>query len=120
MIIFSEACTHGTWPWRTQHERRSLLYKFCPGHMAWAWASPYPSPADAPEIDYSEQLRRILDAPDAAPGQDAFGENPSCERGVPVSGRTERTSRRATILASYARYRETIFVARAAIDSPAR
>jgi ectoine hydroxylase-related dioxygenase (phytanoyl-CoA dioxygenase family) len=71
VIIFSEACTHGTWPWRATHERRSLLYKFCPGHMA--WASPYPSPGDAPAIDYSEQLQRILEPPYAAPGQDAFG-----------------------------------------------
>ncbi len=47
-IIFSEACTHGTWPWRANHERRSLLYKYAPGHMA--WASPYPSPADAPAV----------------------------------------------------------------------
>jgi ectoine hydroxylase-related dioxygenase (phytanoyl-CoA dioxygenase family) len=70
-IIFSEACTHGTWPWRAKHERRSLLYKFAPGHSA--WASPYPSPADAPEIEYPEQLQRILDAPYVAPGQDAFG-----------------------------------------------
>jgi ectoine hydroxylase-related dioxygenase (phytanoyl-CoA dioxygenase family) len=70
-IIFSEACTHGTWPWRAKHERRSLLYKYAPGHMA--WASPYPTPADAPGIDYSPQLRRILDEPYVAPGQDAFG-----------------------------------------------
>jgi len=70
-IVFSEACTHGTWPWRAKHERRSLLYKFAPGHSA--WASPYPSPADAPEIDYPEQARRILDQPYVAPGQDLFG-----------------------------------------------
>jgi len=71
-ILFSEACTHGTWPWRAQHERRSLLYKFAPGHSA--WASPYPSPADAPELDYPEQLKRILDQPYVAPGQDKFGD----------------------------------------------
>ena len=39
-ILFSEACTHGTWPWRAKHERRSLLYKYAPGHTA--WAAPYP------------------------------------------------------------------------------
>jgi ectoine hydroxylase-related dioxygenase (phytanoyl-CoA dioxygenase family) len=70
VIIFSEACTHGTWPWRAQHERRSLLYKYAPGHMA--WASPYPSPADAPKIDYPEQLQRILEQPYVAPNQDVF------------------------------------------------
>jgi hypothetical protein len=70
-ILFSEACTHGTWPWRARHERRSLLYKYAPGHMA--WASPYPTPADAPEITYSEQLKRMLEQPYVAPGQDEFG-----------------------------------------------
>lgn len=70
-ILFSEACTHGTWPWRAKHERRSLLYKYAPGHVA--WASPYPTPADAPGIAYPEQLQRILEAPYVAPGQDAFG-----------------------------------------------
>lgn len=70
VILFSEACTHGTWPWRARHERRSLLYKYAPGHVA--WASPYPSPADAPEIDYPERLQRILDAPYAAPDQDVY------------------------------------------------
>jgi hypothetical protein len=69
-IIFSEACTHGTWPWRAKHERRSLLYKFAPGHMA--WASPYPTPADSPETDYPEQVRRILEAPYVAPNQDVY------------------------------------------------
>ena len=38
-----------------------------------AWASPYPSPADAPQFDYSDQMRRLLDAPYVAPGQDAYG-----------------------------------------------
>jgi hypothetical protein len=71
VIVFSEACTHGTWPWRARHERRSLLYKFAPGHSA--WAAPYPSPADAPDIDYPERVRRILEPPYVAPGQDTFG-----------------------------------------------
>jgi len=70
-ILFSEACTHGTWPWRAKHERRSLLCKFAPGHSA--WASPYPSPADAPGIEYPEPLSRILEPPYVAPDQDRFG-----------------------------------------------
>jgi ectoine hydroxylase-related dioxygenase (phytanoyl-CoA dioxygenase family) len=71
-IIFSEACTHGTWPWRARHERRSLLYKFAPGHMA--WAAPHPSATDAPEIDYSEQQRRLLEPPYVAPNQDVYAD----------------------------------------------
>lgn len=72
-IIFSEACTHGTWPWRAKHERRSLLYKFAPGHLA--WAAPHPSPADAPDIDYTEQQRRILEPPYVAPNQDSYADD---------------------------------------------
>ncbi|HEV2126445.1 MAG TPA: phytanoyl-CoA dioxygenase family protein [Chloroflexota bacterium] len=35
VLIFTEALTHGTHPWTTAHQRRSLLLKYCPGHMAW-------------------------------------------------------------------------------------
>ena len=69
VIIFSEACTHGTWPWRAKHERRNLLYKFAPGHST--WASPYPSPKDAPKIHYPEQLQQILEQPYVAQMPDA-------------------------------------------------
>ena len=60
-IIFTEALTHGTWPWTANTERRSLLYKFSPGHMS--WATRYPSPDDAPAADWSAQARRILEPP---------------------------------------------------------
>jgi hypothetical protein len=35
VLIFTEALTHGTHPWTAAHQRRSLLLKYCPGHMAW-------------------------------------------------------------------------------------
>jgi hypothetical protein len=35
VLIFTEALTHGTHPWTAPHQRRSLLLKYCPGHMAW-------------------------------------------------------------------------------------
>lgn len=35
VILFTEALTHGTWPWTGQHERRALLLKYTPGHMAY-------------------------------------------------------------------------------------
>jgi ectoine hydroxylase-related dioxygenase (phytanoyl-CoA dioxygenase family) len=60
-IIFTEALTHGTWPWTADRERRSLLYKFCPGHMAWGGS--YPSPDDAPGAEWSPEARRILEPP---------------------------------------------------------
>jgi hypothetical protein len=34
-LIFTEALTHGTHPWTAPFQRRSLLYKYAPGHMAW-------------------------------------------------------------------------------------
>ena len=34
-VIFSEACTHGTLPWKADHQRRAILYKYNTGHMAW-------------------------------------------------------------------------------------
>jgi ectoine hydroxylase-related dioxygenase (phytanoyl-CoA dioxygenase family) len=60
-IIFTEALTHGTWPWTADHERRSLLYKYSPGHMS--WAREYPGPGDVSDADWSETARRILTPP---------------------------------------------------------
>ena len=34
-ILFTEALTHGTTAWRADHERRTLLYKYCVSQMAW-------------------------------------------------------------------------------------
>ena len=36
VVIFTEALTHGTHPWTAPHQRRSLLYKYAPKHLAWA------------------------------------------------------------------------------------
>ena len=33
-VIFTEACTHGTLPWQGDHQRRTLIYRYTPGHMA--------------------------------------------------------------------------------------
>ena len=35
VTLFSEALTHGTAPWRAQHERRVLLYKYCVSNLSW-------------------------------------------------------------------------------------
>ncbi|NKB67026.1 MAG: hypothetical protein GKR89_08195 [Candidatus Latescibacteria bacterium] len=32
-IIFTEALVHGTRPWRAQHDRYALFYKYLPGYM---------------------------------------------------------------------------------------
>ena len=58
-LIFTEALVHGTHPWRAQHERRALLYKFSPGYSA--WSQKYYSPDDY--TDLTDQQRRILAPP---------------------------------------------------------
>ena len=32
-VMFTEALTHGTHPWKASHERRALLYKYTPGTL---------------------------------------------------------------------------------------
>ena len=36
VVFFTEALIHGTMPWTAENERRSLLYKYSPGHSAWS------------------------------------------------------------------------------------
>ena len=36
VIIFSEALTHGTATWTADHERKTILYKYCVSQMAWS------------------------------------------------------------------------------------
>jgi ectoine hydroxylase-related dioxygenase (phytanoyl-CoA dioxygenase family) len=35
VVVFTEALTHCTIPWRGRGDRLTLLYKYAPGHMAW-------------------------------------------------------------------------------------
>ena len=36
VVIFTEATTHGTLPWKADHHRRSLLFRYSPGNLAYA------------------------------------------------------------------------------------
>ena len=36
VVIFTEATTHGTLPWTADHQRRSLLFRYSPGNLAYA------------------------------------------------------------------------------------
>ena len=36
VLFFTEAVIHGTMPWKAEHQRRSVLYKYSPGHSAWS------------------------------------------------------------------------------------
>jgi len=35
VMLFTEALTHGTLPWRASWQRRSLFYKYSPGSSSW-------------------------------------------------------------------------------------
>jgi hypothetical protein len=43
-VLFTEAVMHGTAPSRADHERRTLLYKYCVSQMAWSRARVLPPP----------------------------------------------------------------------------
>ena len=60
-IIFTEALTHGPLPWRADHERRTIFYKYSP--HAVAWIADYPDAADYEGL--TERQRAILEAPNA-------------------------------------------------------
>jgi ectoine hydroxylase-related dioxygenase (phytanoyl-CoA dioxygenase family) len=36
VVVFTEALTHGTLPWRARYERRTLVYKYSPGNSAYS------------------------------------------------------------------------------------
>jgi hypothetical protein len=56
VLFFTEALVHGTKPWTASHERRSLLYKYSPGHSAWNINYPDLSQYG----DLTERQRRML------------------------------------------------------------
>src|SRR5262249_11825994 len=44
VVLFSEAMMHGTALWKADHERRTLLFKYCVSQMAWSKARVLPPP----------------------------------------------------------------------------
>lgn len=58
-IIFTEALTHGTLPWRGNGERRTLFYKYSP--FPSAWSARYYNPNDYPNL--TEAQRAMLKPP---------------------------------------------------------
>jgi hypothetical protein len=59
-ILFTEALTHGTLPWRGAQPRRSILFKYSPGFLA--WGSGYPPPAELLE-DLSPEAQVVMERP---------------------------------------------------------
>jgi ectoine hydroxylase-related dioxygenase (phytanoyl-CoA dioxygenase family) len=62
-ILFTEALTHGTLPWRGPKERRTLFYKYSPRPSA--WTRYYYNPAEFSEL--SDRQQKILATPGLFP-----------------------------------------------------
>ena len=60
-IIFTEALTHGTLPWRAHHERRTVFLKYSPHPLAWAVPRYEPDAHD----DLTAEERRLLEGANA-------------------------------------------------------
>ena len=60
-IIFTEAMTHGTLPWRGAGERRTLFFKYDPG--PYAYSAVYYDRDRWPDL--TERQRAILESPNA-------------------------------------------------------
>ena len=62
VTFFTEATTHGTLSWKADHERRSLLYKYCASQLTWSR-----SRVTAPENATLTHLQsRLLEEPAGA------------------------------------------------------
>jgi ectoine hydroxylase-related dioxygenase (phytanoyl-CoA dioxygenase family) len=59
VVLFTEAVMHGTAPWRADHERRTLLYKYCVSHMAWSRARVLPPP----DVPLTRRQQALLTEP---------------------------------------------------------
>ncbi len=62
-VIFTEALTHGTLPWRGSHERRTVFFKYDAYCTAFSGSYPGQATADWPEL--SERQRAILEPPNS-------------------------------------------------------
>jgi len=63
-VIFTEALTHGTLPWRGQGERRTLFFKYSPHPLS--WSASYYQADNYPDL--SERQAAILEPPNARYG----------------------------------------------------
>ena len=58
-VIFTEATTHGTLPWTSDHDRRTALFRFSPGNLAYV---PHNWSEDMLALMTDEQ-RKVLEPP---------------------------------------------------------
>lgn len=69
VLIFTEALTHCTLRWRSPHERRAVLMKYAPGHLAWG---PHTDPPAALWRVLTDAQRRLFQPPAVAGHHPAF------------------------------------------------
>ena len=62
VVLFSEATTHGTLPWTAETERRAVLYRFAPSHIAYS-RSYSPNWPDAMVEGCTDAQRAVLEPP---------------------------------------------------------
>lgn len=69
VLIFTEALTHCTLRWQAAYERRAVLFKYAPGHLAWAHHT------DPPALLWrwlTETQRRLFQPPAVTPHDSVF------------------------------------------------
>ena len=54
VILFTESLTHATYDWNADHQRRSLLYKYCVSHTA--WKSDRVEPPEGIELSWRQKI----------------------------------------------------------------
>ncbi len=62
VIIFTEALTHGTLPWKSDHQRRAVLYKYSPGTMSYGHEYLPPGVQDVLD-EFTPEQRAVLEPP---------------------------------------------------------
>ena len=67
VILFTEALTHGTLPWRGADERRTVFFKYCPHPLAWS-SGRY----DLDEFDDLTEVQRHVLGPPNVPQRRGF------------------------------------------------
>ena len=64
-IIFTEALGHGTFPWKADHERRTILYKYSPGPMSYSQRY-LPEGVEEALDEFTPEQRAVLEPPYAS------------------------------------------------------
>ncbi len=67
VVFFTEGLTHGTSRWTADHERRALLFKYCPGHSTWGTGYTSVLAELASSGLFTDRQRRLLQPPSVYP-----------------------------------------------------